>query len=739
MHPATIRRVLVGLLTVFSAVNGNAQQLVDSTAIARLTALGRLWGVVKYFHPAFLDHDVAWDSATIVAIDEVRRAKSTADYHAAVASMLAKLGDPATRVTDKAPTASGPTTRRAAGRRWEVDGVDSTLVVSLPDPDDWVVAGQTITDATADVKRAKSIVFDLRGKEPAELGNFQWIFHDISDYLPGTSVEAPSQRRRMYSGFVPQQGTTSGGYWSGTYEQAGDAFAVVKANPLRHIVFLVYPGSDIPPVAFALRKSGQGAIIVDGTTRALAAGVVTWKVDLGEGLQATVRLSEMEGSAAADTAVIGGGDAPMKAALRLAHATSVAPPVSRTRAAYAPRGEESYASLRYPPVALRILAAYRFWNTIHYFYPYKHLIAEDWPRVLPHSIELLESARDSLEYAKAVAEMVTHIHDSHGWVSGSDALYNFLVGRLPTAVQLQYIEGKPVVVRVADEPRTLASGIAAGDVILAVDGESVSSIRVRVAQYRAHSTLQALDANIAWRLLRGEDSTAHLKILDRNDRVREISLPRRPEFAKLIEYPRSGAIMKMLPGNIGYADLSLLPVAMVDSMFELFRNTRGIIFDDRGYPQGTAWAIAPRLTDREKFAAMFQRPVVMSPDSAESTTFKFFQPTGMPEKWQYRGKTVLLVDERTASQAEHTGLFLEAANGTTIVGSPTVGANGDVTTVVLPGGLAASFSGHDVRHADGRQLQRVGLQPDIVVRPTLAGVRAGRDEVLERAVSFLRK
>jgi C-terminal processing protease CtpA/Prc len=47
------------------------------------------------------------------------------------------------------------------------------------------------------------------------------------------------------------------------------------------------------------------------------------------------------------------------------------------------------------------------------------------------------------------------------------------------------------------------------------------------------------------------------------------------------------------------------------------------------------------------------------------------------------------------------------------------------------------FGGHDVRHADGRQLQRVGLVPDIEVEPTRKGVAAGRDEVLERAVRYL--
>ena len=53
------------------------------------------------------------------------------------------------------------------------------------------------------------------------------------------------------------------------------------------------------------------------------------------------------------------------------------------------------------------------------------------------------------------------------------------------------------------------------------------------------------------------------------------------------------------------------------------------------------------------------------------------------------------------------------------------------------GGIRINFSGHDVRWPDGRQLQRVGLTPDIEVYPTIAGIRDGRDEVLDRAVAYL--
>jgi C-terminal processing protease CtpA/Prc len=97
----------------------------------------------------------------------------------------------------------------------------------------------------------------------------------------------------------------------------------------------------------------------------------------------------------------------------------------------------------------------------------------------------------------------------------------------------------------------------------------------------------------------------------------------------------------------------------------------------------------------------------------------------------------MLIDERTQSQAEHTGLFFEVANGTMFVGTPTSGTNGDITSFVLPGDIGVTFTGQGVRHADGRQLQRVGLQPHVLVAPTIEGIRAGRDEVLEAALVYL--
>ena len=47
------------------------------------------------------------------------------------------------------------------------------------------------------------------------------------------------------------------------------------------------------------------------------------------------------------------------------------------------------------------------------------------------------------------------------------------------------------------------------------------------------------------------------------------------------------------------------------------------------------------------------------------------------------------------------------------------------------------ISGLGVFYPDHRPTQRVGIVPDVVVRPTIEGIAAGRDEVLEAAVGVI--
>jgi hypothetical protein len=157
---------------------------------------------------------------------------------------------------------------------------------------------------------------------------------------------------------------------------------------------------------------------------------------------------------------------------------------------------------------------------------------------------------------------------------------------------------------------------------------------------------------------------------------------------------------------------------------------------------GTAWQIAPRLSRQTKFkAALFDQLIISNPQveigdgELPALSFRnFYQMLEAGTGAKYLKPVVVLVDERTLSQAEHSALFFEAAAHATFVGTPTAGANGDVTGFGIPGGITLAFSGLGVRHADGAQLQRIGILPKVRVEPTADDITEGRDIVLEAGV-----
>jgi C-terminal processing protease CtpA/Prc len=718
----------------------------DSVRVERLVALGQLWVALREFHPWLGYRPIAWDSALAVAVPRVSAATDRARYAAAVTDMLASLGDPLTRLEPDAAPSPAPSSGEPDPRSWWT--ADSVLVVSLRNPADFDDYARTIDrlNAIADtVRRARRVVFDLRASVRGD--GADWALRDTgipSLFAPATA-RAPDQRGRLHHGVPPEEGGTSGGYHTGFYTVDGAVVAPGDSLAASRVaVLLVNQRSAVPEALLALHSAGRARIVAeDGASDA---GLVqSYRWTMPESLTVTIRLTELLQSGGplasfADTVVppstgTGATDAGMAAAIaafaprtRLLKLGGPDWPVARAAAV------DSTETAAYPALPYRLLAGFRIWAVGQYFFPYRELIGERWDRVLLEAIPRLEAARDSVEYGLALAEMAAHLHDSHVRVT-SPALEAAL-GIAVAPVYVRMIEGQPVITHFTNDSLAHAGGAQVGDVILAVDGEDAHARMRRLGRYISASTPQALGRIAAIRMTRGvAGTTVRLRVRRAGGVVRELELTRSSNFDLT---GRSGPLFRVLPGNIGYADLGRLPASQVDSMFEALRDTRAIIFDDRGYPFGTAWPIAPRLTNTDMpIAARFARPHPASPDTTERTTFEFAQALPHTDKWRYLKPTVMLIDERTISQAEHTGLFLEAANGTKFIGSPTMGANGDVTVVALPGRVTMSFTGQAVRHADGRQLQRIGLVPDVLVRPTIAGVRAGRDEVLERAVRYL--
>ena len=71
------------------------------------------------------------------------------------------------------------------------------------------------------------------------------------------------------------------------------------------------------------------------------------------------------------------------------------------------------------------------------------------------------------------------------------------------------------------------------------------------------------------------------------------------------------------------------------------------------------------------------------------------------------------------------------------MGGPTGGTNGNFNVFAVAGGYSLRWTGMDVRKKDGSPHHGVGIKPTVPVSRTLAGVIAGRDELLEKGIEVV--
>ncbi len=745
------RRALLVLLLVLApmAATSRADVAPDSVRARHLAEMGRLWSAAEIFHPGVAARPGAWDSAFVRAVPAVRDAKSEPEFVAALDAMFAELNDPATHVARSddhwAPSPQDPDPRW----RWLEPGL---LVVRANNGADFFAptASARLESLSVQLERARTVVFDLRrlSGRTSYPPDYVWTSSGVDAGFVRERLQGPTTRSRAHVGW---RGSARVASMYGSYWRQSDGFRYPPAveGPALRLVVLVNADSWIPGSLFALQAAGTAAFVAEGAFP-VEPIVPAASIPFGESGRLQLRTADLvmpDGRAPHADTLLAAAPADTGAALQLAIALARrgsplprATPVSPGVLPPARPAPESYLEMREPSLPWRLLAAARIWSRVEYWEAYRPLLGDGWDRAYEGAIPEFEAAADSVAYALAVTRFYHHIDDTHGFVYGPS--FWKATGVAPPPVRVRMIEGVPAVTELTDSVTARAAGFEVGDVIQSVDGIPASERLEWLRALVAASNREQAEYQSAGRLLLGGDSTiAVVGVRDARGRLVERRVQRLTRWYS----GATGAgspVWKVLPGNLGYVDLARLGPAAVDAMFDALAGTRGIVFDLRGYPQGTGWAIAPRLTEREGVVgARFRTPIATRPrgdDSRIVNEEEVFEQTLPPARGtRYLRPTVMLVDERTISQAEHTGLFLEAANGTTFVGSRTAGANGDVTQFGIPGGLQLTITGHDVRHADGRQLQQVGLPLAVTVRPTLAGLRAGRDEVLEAGVRHL--
>ena len=401
------------------------------------------------------------------------------------------------------------------------------------------------------------------------------------------------------------------------------------------------------------------------------------------------------------------------------------------------KNENAYSKMSYPDDGFRLLSLYRYWNIINYFFPYKHLMDNDWNKKLKVYIPLFLNAKDELSYELTAIQLIGDIQDTHANLWGGADKINEWKGTNYSQLHVRFIENQLVVTDYYINDLKSEVDLKIGDVITKINGKSIDEIIKEKSKYYPASNTPTRLRDLSADLLRSnaKEIEIEFKSSDYMTQIKTLKLYPRDSlniyrWYKTIE----DKSYKMLENNIGYVTLQTIKQEDISKIKNEFKDTKGIIIDIRNYPSTfVPFSLGSYFVSSSTPFVKFTNGNVDNPGE-----FTFTKNLEIPSEGKtYKGKLVVLVNELSQSQAEYTAMAFRAGNSTTIIGSTTAGADGNVSTIMLPGGLRTMISGIGIYYPNGGETQRVGIIPDIEIKPTLKGIREGKDELLEKAIEII--
>ncbi len=718
--------------------------LTDQGA-ANLAALCRLIGLVRYFHPSDESARLDWPAWTIEAVGPVEGARDAADLARVFARLLKPIA-PTAQVfltgepPPPLPPPASPESRTIAWRHYGLD--------------------------TGTPRSQRSFASRRVGgfEGPEGFGQALWI-------LDATALQGTTLRLGASTRLEPQSGAPAAGeLWISVVDHAGRLLAEAR-KPVEgadwrddEIAIAVLPGAA--RAHLGARLTGDGRLFLD---RVQVAAIGTGGPDaarrevLADGFEKgapgehpdgwlvnprtraagyRVEITQERPHEGARALMIAWGpdaelpDPAQPLVAELSAGVSLRLPLALSTDSRGtlpqeplPPGLENGKPEGFIPSgedrATRLADVLLLGAAFDHFYPYP---LSDWPASLDRAFRAAAVDKDTRSFLDTLRRLTSVLNDNHATVSHAVDPSDH---RLPLFWRV--IEDRLVV---TGAPSSL-DAVRPGDVVEEVDGipareailqlESLTS--AATPAYRRHRALELLAAGRqgARRTLRlrrgGETLTATLEVdaaLLGPNRLRE---------------PRPEKVAELHPG-LFYLDLDRIDDQDFTTALPRLQEAKGIVFDLRGYPE--------RISER------FLAHLIPAPARTPGTwTAIRSRPDGEPRldhlAWKIqplspriKAPVVFLADERSYSRAESFLDIVSFYGLGKIVGATTGGTNGEVNDMVLPGGYSVTWTGSRVQRLSGKELQGVGIPATIPVAPSLAGIEAGRDEVLEQAITILR-
>ncbi len=380
----------------------------------------------------------------------------------------------------------------------------------------------------------------------------------------------------------------------------------------------------------------------------------------------------------------------------------------------------------------RIASVIIYWNYLQHFYPYWDLAGNKWNDQLTQALEEVFNTKDNRDILFLIKKMGSYTKDAHCYINNYQ-----LINRKSLPFRIDWIEKKWILTAKIDS----VCSIPPGSELISIDGHDFNNFmrenRIYHEKSSVHGTLSNLFNNIMSYYQNVEPEfifkTPQAELIKKKYPLRNdlpfFTLFKNPE--NLIEYPDSIYYLNINTQALTDQDL--------ESLYPKLIKAKGIILDLRYYP-GISLDLLSHLISTENTVKEYFKEYRVYPD--HENIFVTEKEIGWPIKPKepyIHTKTVVLSSTLSQSYCESYISYLQMNKLATVIGSHTTGSTGNIVRTSLPCDIYVIWTGMYIKNYDGTRFHGTGVTPDIEVCQTINGIGEGRDEVLEKALEFMRK
>ncbi|MFT3920459.1 S41 family peptidase [Cloacibacterium sp.] len=367
------------------------------------------------------------------------------------------------------------------------------------------------------------------------------------------------------------------------------------------------------------------------------------------------------------------------------------------------------------------------WNIFKHFSPYQDVIKTNWNAVLEKSLKDAFDDKNEYDNYLTLSRSTSNFDDGHMAV-----YYRGLseTRKFAPKIAVRYINNQLMVKNIIGK----IEGINNGDIITKIDDIETKKYIDSLQQYISGSKQYKNWISAQLSIRGSKDSFINFQLKN----GKNITLKRDTEYIVNSDFYTRDDVTKSKEINAEtyYVNMDKLSAKEMEEEIPNIRKHKNLIIDLRGYPRTDQnHVLLNYLLPKEDTTKWLCGREIYLPD------FKYFTEECNGHRNRsfisdnpLKTNNVLLVDERSVSNAEMFSQVIKHYKLATIIGRTTAGANGNRNDIDLLNDFQISFTGLKVINPDGSRFHAIGVLPDIIVNETSEDLKIGKDVYLEKAM-----